>query len=218
MQLPTTNDSFAPHATELLSRNRRSVYWSAIVLLTLGVGLGFASLSPWYSMGPSVKALTLMAIIWMVIMQWLAAGLGGYLTGRLRNRWHGFHADEGYFRDTVHGFLTWGISTILFAVILSSVTAHSMHMHDYGMRPPGEFHDARMAPPPPNGNGPMHNPPPQDRMDATGIHDGMSEEANAEIAQVALFTAFAMLVGAFVASAAAALGGIHRDEYDAKLT
>ena len=43
-------------------------------------------------------------------MQWLASGLGGYLTGRLRTKWVGIHTDETFFRDTAHGFMAWALA------------------------------------------------------------------------------------------------------------
>ena len=46
--------------------------------------------------------------------------MGGYLAGRLRTKWAGVHTDEVYFRDTVHGFLAWGVATLATAALLTS--------------------------------------------------------------------------------------------------
>ncbi|MEP9380383.1 hypothetical protein ABLE91_27045 [Aquabacter sp. CN5-332] len=63
-------------------------------------------------------------MIWLLIMQWLSSALGGYLAGRLRIKWSGIHTDEVFFRDTVHGFLAWCVSTlIVFALLASSTSA-----------------------------------------------------------------------------------------------
>ena len=48
--------------------------------------------------------------------------MGGYLAGRLRSRWLSVHTDEVYFRDTVHGFLAWGVASLVTASVLASVT------------------------------------------------------------------------------------------------
>ena len=48
-----------------------------------------------------------MTAIWLIVMQWLSAALGGYITGRLRTKWVNTHSDEVFFRDTAHGFVTW---------------------------------------------------------------------------------------------------------------
>jgi hypothetical protein len=58
--------------------------------------------------------------IWLVIVQWLSSGLGGYLTGRLRTKWVGIHTDETFFRDTAHGFMAWALATLLVVFVLGS--------------------------------------------------------------------------------------------------
>src|ERR1700744_5748599 len=60
---------------------------TSLILLALGAGLGFASISPWSGSGVSVTTFTVMTAIWLIVVQWSASGLGGYLTGRLRSRW-----------------------------------------------------------------------------------------------------------------------------------
>ena len=59
-------------------------------------------------------------ILWVSFTQLAAAGMGGYLAGRLRTRWHGTHTDEVYFRDTAHGFLAWALATLVTAALLTS--------------------------------------------------------------------------------------------------
>ena len=58
--------------------------------------------------------------MWLIIVQWLSSGLGGYLAGRLRTKWVGLHTDEVFFRDTAHGFLAWALATVLVAVFATS--------------------------------------------------------------------------------------------------
>lgn len=98
--------------------------WAAtIVLMALGTGLGLTAVSLWEGEGLSVASVGIMAIIWMVAVQWLSAALGGYLTGRLRTRWAGVDHDEVYFRDTAHGFLAWGLTTVIATVLATSMIA-----------------------------------------------------------------------------------------------
>ena len=92
----------------------------SLVLLILGTGLGLSAVSPWAGQGSSVGALGTGAILWLAFTQVAAAGMGGYLAGRLRSRWHGVHTDEVYFRDTAHGFLAWALATIVTAALLTS--------------------------------------------------------------------------------------------------
>ncbi|PRX33053.1 hypothetical protein B0G75_103281 [Paraburkholderia sp. BL18I3N2] len=92
----------------------------ALILLTLGTGLGLTSISPWSSGTSNAKAFGFAAVIWVCVTSILTSGLGGYLAGRLRNRWLGVDADEIHFRDTAHGFLSWAVATLLTAAILTS--------------------------------------------------------------------------------------------------
>src|ERR1700733_8324242 len=62
-----------------------------LILLALGSGLGFASISPWPGRGVSGTTFAVTAAIWLILTQWVSAGLGGYLAGRLRTRWIGKH-------------------------------------------------------------------------------------------------------------------------------
>ena len=94
----------------------------SLILLVLGTGLGLSAVSPWAPQGISAEAFGVSAIVWMTVVQLLASGMGGYLAGRLRTKWAAVHSDEVYFRDTAHGFLAWALSSLVAAVLLSSVT------------------------------------------------------------------------------------------------
>ena len=97
---------------------------TTLMLFLLGSALGLASASPWPNDGASAAALGIGAVVWMVVMQWLASAMGGYITGRMRTRWVGIRTDEVFFRDTAHGFLAWAVATaIMFALTASAVTA-----------------------------------------------------------------------------------------------
>jgi hypothetical protein len=84
-----------------------------LVLVALGSGIGFASISPWPGHGISVTSFAVTTAIWLIVTQWLAAALGGYLAGRLRTRWIGTHTHEIFFRDTAHGLVTWAVATVV---------------------------------------------------------------------------------------------------------
>ena len=78
----------------------------ALILLSLGTGPGFSSLSPWSNLGASASTIGKAAIAWLIITQITASAMRGYLAGRLRTKWANVHT-EVYFRDTAHGFLVW---------------------------------------------------------------------------------------------------------------
>jgi hypothetical protein len=95
----------------------------ALILLSLGTGLGLSSVSPWSNVGASATTIGKAAIGWLILTQILASAMGGYLAGRLRTKWTNVHSDEVYFRDTAHGFLVWAVGLILTAAFLASAAA-----------------------------------------------------------------------------------------------
>jgi hypothetical protein len=95
----------------------------SLILVSLGTGLGFSSVSPWANMGDSASTLGKGAIIWLIFTQIVASAMGGYLAGRLRTKWVDVHTDEVYFRDTAHGLLVWALSTVVTAAFLVSAAA-----------------------------------------------------------------------------------------------
>ena len=95
----------------------------SLILLALASGLGLASVSPWPNSGVTLTTFSVMTAIGLIVVQWVASGLGGYVTGRLRTKWVGTHTHEVFFRDTAHGFIMWALSTVLVATLLASATA-----------------------------------------------------------------------------------------------
>ena len=91
-----------------------------IVLLSIGAGLGLSAVSPWHNDGASAATLALSTVIGLILVQWLSAAFGGYITGRLRTKWEGIHGDEVYFRDSAHGFLAWALGAVLGGVLLTA--------------------------------------------------------------------------------------------------
>lgn len=94
----------------------------SLILLFLGTGFGLTLVSPWAGEGISGTTFTITSIVGVTVISLLASALGGYLAGRLRNRWLDTPADEVYFRDTAHGFLSWAVATLGTAALLSTVT------------------------------------------------------------------------------------------------
>jgi hypothetical protein len=254
----------------------------AVLLFTLGSGLGLASVSPWAHAGASVTTVTVVTGVWLIVMHWLASALGGYLTGRLRTKWAGLHTHEVFFRDTANGFLSWAVASVVGAVIVASAAASivsgtasvgtsvasgiaggatqatagsdgagkgpSAYLLDRLFRgdtqgAPGSDADVKAQ----AGQIILHGLSTGEIPDAdrtyvaqlVSAQTGLSADeagkrvdtliADAKTAEVkakqavdatrkagataSIFTALAMLIGAFIACAAAALGGQQRDEY-----
>jgi hypothetical protein len=152
----------------------------SIILFTLGSGLGLAVARPWSFSAPSPTTFGVAAAIGLIVTQWLASALGGYLTGRLRTKWVGIRTDEIFFRDTAHGFLAWALATVLMAALFSVLGTATVAATSGG-------------------------------ADVTVTAEA-AEQARKAAASFSLFTSLSFLVGAFIASVAGALGGVHRDE------
>jgi hypothetical protein len=240
----------------------------ALILLALGSGFGLASVSPWPNSGLSATTFTIMAAIWLIIVQWVSAALGGYLTGRLRTKWAGVHTHEVFFRDTANGFLAWAVAAVIGAAVLASAASSLVGggNHVVGTSASGASAGATQGA---SGADPSayyvdmlfrSNHPttiaanPEIRAEATRIFttgvkkdyvpadkayltqlvaagaglsqadaekrvDEVTARAKADAdavrkagAYLSIFTGVSMLIGAFIAAAAAALGGRHRDE------
>jgi len=243
-----------------------SVMWPAIIggalaivvvafmLFSLIAALDFASLSPW-AMTPAMgKTFAISGAIALIIIQWISAAFGGYMTGRLRTKYVGAHTHEVFFRDTVHGFLAWALATFVGALLFASAAAHMHRVDAYGDGYHPSSHTGHYVSRLFVGTSRDVSPSDQDRADAERILDagvingsipqddktyltqlvssraGLSE-ADAErrvedvlvqekkatesarkyAATASLFIFFAMMIGAFIASAAGGLGGQHRD-------
>ena len=95
----------------------------SLILLALGAGLGFSSVSIWSNVGASASTIGMAAVLWLIVMQIISSAMGGYLAGRLRTKWANIHTDEVYFRDTAHGFLAWAVALVITAAFLASAAA-----------------------------------------------------------------------------------------------
>lgn len=270
-----------------VSHGRSAASWGAIIagafvaasvsllLLALGAGLGFASVSPWQGHGVTATTFAATTAIWLIVMQWLSAGLGGYIAGRLRTRWIGTDTHEVFFRDTAHGLVTWALATVVVASVLAgSVStligggvraastvaaggAEGMMASDASPSPSYNidklFRESRDSSPEnvdyrgeaahiltnavTSGGVPsadrtylatliarrtgVSQEDAQKRVDdaVTGAMEAQTkvkeaaDAARKAAAEASIYTALSMLIGAFIASASAALGGRLRDEH-----
>ncbi|OYV36197.1 MAG: hypothetical protein B7Z81_07655, partial [Acidocella sp. 20-61-6] len=127
-----------PAAMPANSSSQSGVSWAAVfaggvsgaaiatILTLLGAGLGLASVSPWRGDGLSPGTFTVLAAIWLIVVQWVSSGVGGYMAGRLRTKWVAVHTDEVFFRDTAHGFLAWSLGTLFVVGILTLGTSSAI--------------------------------------------------------------------------------------------
>jgi hypothetical protein len=210
----------------------------SLLLLVLAAGLNLAAFSLAPLRRGSPVAVTAMAAITLIVTQWISSAVGGYLTGRLRTRWIGTHTHEVFFRDTAHGFITWAVATLFMALALGSAASSlvgagltgtsgvSSPSHRFGTRNllstsrspevlTGEETELQLVIP----NGPRELPG-TNLVQESGMsltqdpgedRDPLTEHARKDAAFGSLMTALSMVVGAFIASVAAAVGGRRRD-------
>ncbi|AKZ64705.1 membrane protein [Herbaspirillum hiltneri N3] len=126
------NSNLHAHAVNGDDSAASGVSWGAIlagafaaaalsfILVILGFGLGFSSVSPWSGSGLSAQTIGWTTIAWITFTQIAASAIGGYMAGRLRVKWASVHTDEVYFRDTAHGFLAWAVASLATAALLST--------------------------------------------------------------------------------------------------
>jgi hypothetical protein len=151
---------------------------ASLVLIAIGSGFGLASLSPWPGNGVSAKTFTVMSAVWLIVVQWSASGLGGYIAGRMRTKWANLHTHEVFFRDTAHGLITWAVATIFIGALLALSASVASHVAV--------------------------------QADVAATDAGV-DAARRAASEASLYTGLSMLIGAFIACIAAALGGRRRD-------
>jgi hypothetical protein len=123
-----------------------------LVLFVFGVGIGF--------LGDNPKTSAILVAIWLIVTQWLSAGVGGFLTGRLRHRWLATHEHEVFFRDTAHGLAMWAVATVAVALVGTGAMGRGGAAHHPRMGALAPMNSLPSPPPPPP-------PPPQRRAPIT---------------------------------------------------
>jgi hypothetical protein len=87
-----------------------------IILNMIGLGVGLSTLDIAQGDTPSAGSLSLGAGIWFVLSGILAAGLGGYIAGRLSGK-----ASDS--TTAYHGLISWAVSTLAVVYLLSSAAS-----------------------------------------------------------------------------------------------
>src|SRR6185312_8657329 len=98
----------------------------SLILLAFGsaVGLAVASSSPtWRDSSP---ALAVGSGLYLLLTAIVSFGLGGYVAGRLRERWRvSAHDDVVEFRDGTHGLVAWALAVVITGLV-AAVSATSI--------------------------------------------------------------------------------------------
>ncbi|THD60080.1 hypothetical protein [Phenylobacterium sp.] len=172
----------------------------SLVLMALAAGFGLNLAGPWPGSLGLIDTFTPILGAWMIAIQVLSAALGGYLAGRLRTRWTKLHGHEVHFRDTAHGLLVWATSTVAGVVIATTVLAPATQLARLDL--------ARVVAeaPAPLASNPVLT------SDDTATLQLRLERHQHLVAQISFFTSMGLILSAFIASVAAAIGGLRREE------
>jgi hypothetical protein len=200
----------------------------SLMLLALGSGLGFATILPGSDRADLTPALLVTTAIWLIVTQWVSSGLGGYIAGRLRTRWRGTRTPEILFRDTAHGLVTWAVATVVVAALIgpsvhmmiadsaaptSAIAPHAAILADSGQstgdRRVGAYRilGNTLA----TGSIPIMLSMYESGVNAVKAGVSGSDEARKAAMRAGIYAALALLIGAYTASVAAALGGRIRE-------
>jgi hypothetical protein len=87
-----------------------------IILNMIGLGVGLSTLDIAQGDTPSASSMSVGAGIWFVVSGIMAAGLGGYIAGRLSGKASSSTA-------AYHGLISWAISTLAIIYLLSSAVS-----------------------------------------------------------------------------------------------
>jgi hypothetical protein len=187
-----------------------AVSWSAVlagaaaalalsfVLVALAGGFALNLPTPWPGGPGAGNTFSPMLGAWMMVVQVLSSALGGYLAGRLRTKWVNVHGHEAHFRDTAHGLVTWAVSTLAGIVMVTVVLAPLEERATAALS--AAYADTAVTPLP---------------TDPVAVRMRMMREESLA-AQASFFMGVGLLLGAFTASVAAAVGGQQRDDMHAR--
>ena len=87
-----------------------------VILNMVGLGIGLSTIDTMAGESPSASSLSLGAGLWWVISGIVAAGIGGYLAGRLSGK-------PSSSTTAYHGLISWALSTLVIIYLVSSAAS-----------------------------------------------------------------------------------------------
>jgi MFS family permease len=96
----------------------------SLILIAFGTAIGFSTVSSSPSWRDASATLAFASGLYLLLTAIVSFGVGGYVAGRLRERWHpGAHSDVVEFRDGVHGVLAWALAVVITGLIATATAA-----------------------------------------------------------------------------------------------
>jgi hypothetical protein len=96
----------------------------SLVLIAFGAAIGLSIMSSSPTWRDASPALALLSGLFLLLTAIASFGLGGYVAGRLRERWQaGAHSDVVEFRDGTHGVVAWALAVVITGLVASASAA-----------------------------------------------------------------------------------------------
>jgi hypothetical protein len=96
----------------------------SIILIAFGAAIGLSIVSSSPSWRDASPALTVASGLYLLLAALVSFGFGGYIAGRLRERWStSAHSDIVEFRDGTHGLLAWAIAVVITGLVAAASAA-----------------------------------------------------------------------------------------------
>lgn len=216
--------SMSDETTAVVTTRQSNVDWGSIfagaaiataiglLFITFGTALGLSVTSPYDGEGLSPIAFAIAAGLWLLWVQLVSFGAGGYVAARLRPRAFDATEHEIDVRDGLHGALVWAVGVIAAGVIATAGLTGAAAAARTAETPRDPIAAASEVV--------------TERVDQQAAAeaaknpqaaDESAPERRAEVARKltvisAFITAASLLAGAVMAIFAAGVGGKHREE------
>ena len=96
----------------------------SLVLIAFGSAIGLSILSSSPTWRDASPALAVLSGLFLLLTAIASFGLGGYVAGRLRERWYqSAHNDVVEFRDGTHGVVAWAIAVVITGLVAAASAA-----------------------------------------------------------------------------------------------
>ena len=96
----------------------------SLVLIAFGSAIGLSILSSSPTWRDASPALAVLSGLFLLLTAIASFGLGGYVAGRLRERWHqSAHNGVVEFRDGTHGVVAWAIAVVITGIVAAASAA-----------------------------------------------------------------------------------------------
>lgn len=96
----------------------------SLILIAFGTAIGLSVVSTSPTWRDASAALALLSGVYLLLAAVVSFGVGGYVAGRLRERWiPGAHTDVVEFRDGTHGLVAWALAVVITGVVAGALAA-----------------------------------------------------------------------------------------------